>query len=316
MPDQLKIFRLTLVLVFLFSLNQRSLSQTEDSVFTNSDQSVSLPSLVPPDQYIECEPIAGGTEASPTSVTLEEAMQLRVSFHRDRLPADCGVQFISVTISIYNKQMMLIDKIVKHAFTFPHARNGESDQKVLSDLARKIVPFGFVSERKINHVMLLNDTVPGWTLIKIEVAPDEEYTKFAERLRYKMQWWYRVKGPQLEEEFFLGIPKVLYDSRSRDTITYGNASAMLRFYYLDAESGERYPFNLGIGTFGVSTPIDVSKNGGGFAVSLLFDVIQAVRIFYRLNITTKVNAGFEITPFFPLERKSRVLLNARIGYSP
>lgn len=310
------IFHLTVALFLMTFVHQRSVSQTAASLPAVGDTSLHLPSLVPLESYVECIPFSGGTEESPASVTLEEALQLKAAFRRDRLPADCGVQFLSLTISIFNKQHILIDKIVKHAFTFPRSSAGESDEKLLSNLAQRIVPFGYVSESKINHVTLLNDTVPGWSLLKIEITPDEEYTKFAEGQRYALQWWFRVQGSQFEQEFFLGIPKVLVDSRPRDTIRYGNASAMIRFYYLNSESGMRFPVNIGIGTFGVNTPIDVSKDGGGFAISLLFDVIQAARLMYQFDVSSKINAGIEITPFFPLERKSRILLNARIGYSP
>lgn len=295
---------------FVISLS----AQPADSVREDEKGESSLPMLVPPRDYVICGPIEGGTEHSPAPITVDEAMQLKVSFQREILPEKSGVQFLTVIISIFNKEGELLDKIIKHAFTFP--RSGESDLSVLKQYSRQIVPFGFVSEKKINGVGILTDTIPEWSLLRIEVLPDEEYTKFAERFRYKLEWWYRVKGSRFEEEFFLGIPKVLFDSEKQDTINYGNASAMIRFYLLHEETGERFPVNIGIGTFGVSTPIDVSKNGGGIAVSLLFDVVQSVRTLSGVRLSNKFNAGIELTPFFPLQHRSRLLINARIGYSP
>lgn len=280
------------------------------------DPSFPLPVLIPLSTYVVSEPVEGGTEENPTPISASQALQLQVSFRRQNLPMDCGVQFLTITTSVFNKKGILKDKIVKQAFTFPISDSGITDMELLHTFAQRIVPFGFVSEKKIERVMVEYDTVPEWSLIRVDVAPSEEYTKFAERSKYTMTWWYRVTGSQLEYEFFLGIPKVLYDSRKNDPIIYGNASAMLRFYYLHKETGHRFPFNVGIGTFGVSTPIDVSRDGGGFAVSLLFDIVQATRLMYDLNITNNVNAGIELTPFFPIQRTARLLINARIGYSP
>jgi hypothetical protein len=151
--------------------------------------------------------------------------------------------------------------------------------------------------------------------VKIEVIPDEEYTRYAHRLNTKQAWHYRTKGSRIDNAFFLGIPKVLYDTKKKDPVNYGNASIMLRLYLLHAETGERYPVSLGIGTFGVNTPIDVSRTGGGFAVSLLLDVVELIR---RLDVglSRRFNAGLELTQFFPIQRQARLLLNVRVGYSP
>lgn len=275
-----------------------------------------LPVLIPFARYVDCGPIEGGSKKSPVSITIEEALRLTLVINRDSLPKDCGIQFLTVTISIFNKHGVLTDKIVKQAFTFPREAGEDSDRSKLHFYAERIAPFGFVSEQKIERIKILHDSIPEWSLMKVELTPTDEYTKFAERLKYEMEWWYRIKGSVYEGEFFLGIPKVLYDTRADDPIAYGNASAMMRLYLLHSETGERYPVNIGVGTFGVSTPIDVSKTGGGIAVSLLFDIVQAIRLSYDLDIPNKFNAGVEITPFFPLERKSRILVNARIGYSP
>ena len=286
-----------------------------DTVDIQRDQ-VPLPVLVPLTKYVTIGPIPGGNEQNPVSISIEDAMHLQVTFLRDSLPKDDAVQFLTVNITLYTKKGTLYNKIVKRAFTYAKQSDVEADRAVLRRLAERIVPFGYVSERKIERVMVLNDTVPGWTLMEVEVVPDEEYTKFAERLRYGIRSYYRIKGNQIESNFFLGIPKVLYDSDKHDTITYGNASAIFRFNYLNEESGKPYPVNIGIGTFGVNSPIDVNKNGGGFVLSVMLDLIQSVSSIFDLNISPKINAGVEITPFFPIQHRARMLLNARIGFSP
>jgi hypothetical protein len=45
--------------------------------------------------------------------------------------------------------------------------------------------------------------------------------------------YFRVKGPRIEIGFSLGLPKVLFDSRSKDTLNYGSYSAMIRFFFVD-----------------------------------------------------------------------------------
>lgn len=303
-------------IIVLFCL--RAVAQSSDSAATEKpiEPESPLPVLIPPSEYVTCGPVEGGSSNSIVTISTEQSLQLQVTFNRQKLPVNSGVQFLTVTIFLFNKQGILKDKIVKQAFTFPKNEDGESDRSRLHYYAKRIVPFGFVSERKIERVMVLNDTLPEWSVIKVEVTPSEDYTKFAERYRYKLEWWYKVRGSRIEGEFFLGIPKVLYDSRKDDPIAYGNASAMLRLYLLNGETGDRFPVNVGIGTFGVSTPIDVSKNGGGFAVSLMFDVVQALRYMSDIEIPGKVNGGIELTPFFPIERRARILINARIGYAP
>lgn len=89
---------------------------------------------------------------------------------------------------------------------------------------------------------------------------------------------------------------------------------MMRFYFVDAISGHRFPVNLGAGTFGVNSPIDVGVGRGGFAVSIFLDVIELIRQF-GVHFDMKVNAGLDLMPFFPIKRRPRILLNAQVGFS-
>jgi hypothetical protein len=114
--------------------------------------------------------------------------------------------------------------------------------------------------------------------------------------------------------FSLGIPKVLFDTQAKDTIEYGNTSAMIRFYYVNKISGNRFPVNFGIGTFGVSSPIDVSAGRGGFALSIFLDVVELTRII-GIDFIEKITAGLELAPFFPIERRARFLIVAHVAIS-
>jgi hypothetical protein len=72
--------------------------------------------------------------------------------------------------------------------------------------------------------------------------------------------------------------------------------AMLRFYYVNEISGHRFPVNLGIGTFGVNSPLDVRVDGGGFALSIFVDVVEITRAL-DIDLMKKVTAGLEVAPY-------------------
>jgi hypothetical protein len=87
---------------------------------------------------------------------------------------------------------------------------------------------------------------------------------------------------------------------------------MIRFYFVDEFSGYRFPVNLGVGTFGVNSPLDVRVGGGGFAISVFLDVVEMSRIL-SIDLTKKITAGLELAPFFPIKRKARLLIDAQVG---
>jgi hypothetical protein len=89
---------------------------------------------------------------------------------------------------------------------------------------------------------------------------------------------------------------------------------MLRFYYVDAESGNRFPVSFGVGTFGVNSPIDVGVARGGFAASTFLDLVELTTI-RDLGFVKNFNAGLEGTLFFPIGRRGRLLINAQVGFS-
>ena len=156
------------------------------------------------------------------------------------------------------------------------------------------------------------DSLPDWAIIKVNIEPDYTikiggYDRTNTYTRY-----FRVKGPRIEIGFSLGIPKVLFDTQAKDTIAYGNTSAMVRFYYVDGVSGNRFPVNLGIGTFGVNTPLDVRVGSGGLAISAFLDLVEMTRVL-EIGLIKKITAGLEVAPFFPLKKKARFLIDAQVG---
>ncbi len=89
---------------------------------------------------------------------------------------------------------------------------------------------------------------------------------------------------------------------------------MVRFYLVNAETGNRFPVSAGVGIFGVNSPVDVGVGRGGFALSMLLDLAEMIRV-VNLGFTKNVNFGLEMTPFLPIERKGRLLLVAQAGIS-
>ncbi|MBI2427233.1 MAG: hypothetical protein HYV29_00270 [Ignavibacteriales bacterium] len=272
--------------------------------------------LLPLEEYVSISHAGGRTVSDAAPYSSQALHTIKIGFDRSKILPMHGPQFIKVTTSVYKRDGSLYNRTTQYAFTFPLQPSPKDDILLMRTISERIMTYNFTNRRKIDTIDVHLDSLPGWSVVEVNVTPDEEFTKYERRSLTRQTWFFRTTGNRFESSFFLGIPKVLYDSEKNDTITYGNASAMVRFSYLDGETGEPYPFNVGIGTFGVSTPIDVSSKGGGFAISVMFDVVRAFDRMYKWNITNKVNAGIEITPFFPINHRARILVNARIGISP
>jgi hypothetical protein len=175
-------------------------------------------------------------------------------------------------------------------------------------------PYASISPEEFEQVRLPLDSLPSWALVRVNIEPDYTirigmYDRINSLTRY-----FRVRGPVIELGIALGIPKVLYDSQAEDSIDYGNTSAMMRLYYTSGKSGHRFPVSFGAGTFGVNSPLDVGIARGGFALSTFLDLVELTSV-RDLGFIKKVNAGLELTELFPIKRKSRVLINAQIGFS-
>ena len=308
-----KIALMTIVLFLCSSTFYAQRCETEKEL---RDEFV-LRQIVPFTKYVNILPIEGGaSEKSAVALDKAELSRLVIGFQRNNLSFENGPQFIKVTTTFTTRNGEVYDQIVQYAFTFAKEATPDSDDIRMREYAQQILPFGFISRRKIDSMDIHIDSLVDWAVIKINVTPDEDFTKYSRRLATQRTWYYRAKGKRWDTAFYLGIPKVLYDSNNSDTVNYGNASAMLRLFLLDGETGSRYPVNIGVGTFGVSTPLDVSKNGGGFVISLFFDIFQFVATNFDVNLGSHFNGGLEVTPFFPINHNARLLVNARVGISP
>jgi hypothetical protein len=271
--------------------------------------------VVPVTEYVRISPVPGGALTSPLTLDKPDLRRLTVWFNRDSLTADDGVQFVRITVTILEKDGTLRDKITERAFTFARGGGPEADEARMREYSRVIHPLGFASRRKIDSVEIDLEDIPDWGRIDVRVEPDEDFAAYAQHRGNRVAWHYRARGRRVDGAFFLGIPKVLYDTHDRGGLNYGRTSAMYRLFWLEENSGARFPIGLGVGVFGVNTPIDVSSRGGGYAMSALLDVFELARR-SGIRLTSKVNAGIEVVPFFPLEEAPRLLVAIRVGVSP
>jgi hypothetical protein len=196
--------------------------------------------------------------------------------------------------------------------TFRSHGDPDKDRAMFIQYRKAYGPYAAIRTEECEQVQIEVDSLPNWAVIKVTIEPDYTIKIGAVDRSNILTRYFRVKGPSLEAGLTLGVPKVLYDTRASDSIDYGHTSAMVRFYYVSRGSGQRFPINFGFGTFGVNSPIDVSVGRGGFATSVLLDVIELMRRM-DLGLGIKVNAGLEFTPFFPIKRKSRILFDAHVA---
>jgi hypothetical protein len=225
-----------------------------------------------------------------------------------------GPQFVTIRTTVQSREGTTVQTFERRVFTFRSQGDPNRDRAMFIQYRIAYGAYAAIRPEELQQVRVQVDSLPDWAMIKVHVEPDYSIKIGAYDRSNSFTRYFRVKGPTIETGFTLGIPKVLYDTQATDTVTYGNTSAMLRFYYVDEESGHRFPVNFGIGTFGVSSPIDVDVGRGGFAMSIFLDIVEILRVL-DIDFGKKLNGGLELTPFFPLERKSRLLVNAQVSLS-
>jgi hypothetical protein len=289
---------------------RRFVYQTDCVVEVEEYQAVEMVS-----NYVRLGPDAGSKDPL-TAVTLdrEHIRDLQVIFQRDSIRWRMGPQFVTIRTTVQSREGTTVQTFERRVFTFRSQGDPNRDRAMFIQYRIAYGAYAAIRPEELQQVRVQVDSLPDWAMIKVHVEPDYSIKIGAYDRSNSFTRYFRVKGPTIETGFTLGIPKVLYDTQATDTVTYGNTSAMLRFYYVDEESGHRFPVNFGIGTFGVSSPIDVDVGRGGFAMSIFLDIVEILRVL-DIDFGKKLNGGLELTPFFPLERKSRLLVNAQVSLS-
>lgn len=264
-------------------------------------------------KFVHIEPDSGG-DNQRSAVTLDphQIRNLRVVFQRDSIGVGMGPQFVTIRTTVILRDGITAQTFERRVLTFRSDNDPNRDYAMLVQYRRAYGPYAAIRPEEFNQVQINVDTLPDWAIIKINIEPDYTikiggYDRSNSYTRY-----FHVRGPKIEIGLSLGIPKVLFDTQAKDTIQYGNYSAMIRFYYVNEISGHRFPVNLGIGTYGVNSPIDVNAGRGGFALSLFFNVAEMTRM-VGIELSKTITAGLELAPFFPLERKWRFLIAAQVG---
>ena len=264
-------------------------------------------------KFVHIEPDSGGENQS-SAVTLDRTQirNLKVIFQRDSIRLGMGPQFITIRTTVQLRDGITSQTFERRVLTFRSENDPDRDYAMLVQYRRAYGSYAAIRLEEFTQVPIKVDSLPDWATIKINIEPDYSikiggYDRSNSYTRY-----FHVRGPKIEIGLSLGIPKVLFDTQAKDTINYGNYSAMIRFYYVNETSGQRFPVNLGIGTFGVNSPIDVNVGRGGFALSIFLDVAEMTRM-VGIDFIKKISAGVELAPFFPIEKRARFLINAQVG---
>lgn len=265
-------------------------------------------------RYISIEPGAGSDEIK-TAQTLDlwQIRRLHVVFQRDSIRLGMGPQFVTIRTTVLLRDGSTSQVFERRVLTFRSDNDPRRDRAMLAQYRKAYGEFAAIRQEEFSRVKIKVDSLPDWAFVTINVEPDYTIKIGGYNPANSYTRYYHVRGPKMEIGFILGIPKVLYDTKAKDTIEYGNYSAMVRFYYVEESTGHRFPVNLGFGTFGVNSPIDVKVGGGGFALSVLFNVAEMSRM-VGFDLAKKISAGIELTPFFPLQKKARFLLNVQVGF--
>ena len=266
-------------------------------------------------RYISIIPDAGSSSArTATTLNREQIRNLSVRFQRDSIRVHMGPQFVRITTTVMLRDGMAASSYERRVVTFRSHGDVQKDRAMFIQYRAAYGAFANIRPEELEQVLVPVDSLPDWAILGIHVEPDYTIKIGAVDRSNSVTRYFRVRGPTIEIGFALAIPKVIFDTRAKDTVEYGNSSAMVRFYYVDPGSGDRFPLSAGIGMFGVNSPVDVGTGRGGFALSMFLDMAEMVRI-VNIGFTKKINFGLEVDPFWPIGRKVRLLFVAQAGFT-
>jgi len=263
--------------------------------------------------YVHIEPEAGSDDIQ-SALTLDrnQIRDLRVIFQRDSIRLGMGPQFVTIRTTVQLRDGTMAQTFERRVLTFRSDKDPNRDRAMLVQYRTAYGSYAAIRSEEFTQVRIHLDSLPDWAIIKINIEPDYTikiggYDRSNSYTRY-----FRVRGPKIEIGFSLAIPKVLFDTQAKDTLNYGNSSAMIRFYLVNGVSGNRFPVNFGVGTFGVNSPVDVNVGRGGFALSTFLDVAEMTRIL-GIDFIKKITAGLELAWFIPINKRARILIDAQVA---
>ena len=266
-------------------------------------------------RYVSIIPVSGSNDIG-SAVTLDhdEVIHLKVRFERDSIRHEMGPQFLRITTSIMLRDGLAVPSYERRVVTYRSHGNANKDRAMFIQYRTAYGAYANIRSEELEQVLVPIDSLPAWAILGIHIEPDYTIKIGAVDRTNIVTQYFRVRGPTIELGFSLAVPKVLYDTRADDPVEYGNTSAMIRFYFIDAKTGNRFPVSAGIGVFGVHSPVDLGIGRGGFATSMLLDLAEMARI-VKIGFTKKINIGLDINPFFPIKKKARALFVAQAGFS-
>ncbi|HLP14812.1 MAG TPA: hypothetical protein VK470_01060 [Bacteroidota bacterium] len=267
------------------------------------------------DSFARIVPVMGGPEKR-SAVALERGViqNLEVQFDRDSIRQGMGPQFLIIRTTVIPRDGASSHVLERRVVTFRSHGDESKDRLAFLQYKSAYSKFAMLTQEETDHVRLPVDSLPDWALLIVQIEPDYSIKIGPTDRSNVITKYFRVRGPKYEIGFLIGIPKVLYDSHADDPIEYGNTSAMVRLFYVNEFTGNRFPVNAGVGTFGVNSPIDIGAGRGGVAFSVLLDLAELIRVL-NLGFTNKVNIGLELTQLFSIERKRRFLIDTQVSLS-
>lgn len=266
-------------------------------------------------RYIDIVPISGsGNIRKAVTLEREQIRNLRVQFQRDSIRPDMGPQFLRITTSILLREGIAVPSYERRVVTYRNLENPDKDRAMFIQYRTAYGTYANIRPEELTEVLVPVDSLPDWAILGVHIEPDYSIKIGAVDRSNRMSQYFRVRGPTVEIGFSLAVPKVIYDTRADDPIEYGNTSAMIRLYFIDSRTGNRFPISAGFGMFGVNSPVDVGIGRGGFAWSMFLDLAEMVRI-TNIGFTKQINIGLELAPFIPIQRKIRLLVVAQAGFS-
>ena len=173
----------------------------------------------------------------------------------------------------------------------------------------------------MSTIPLKLDEIPYWSIIKVEITPDEEYHNIGYDELKEFKRFYCVKGPWANVTPSFGIPKVLvpYEFHSgivkNDSLDYGSASVMLKLFFLN-DFGKRFPISIGLGIYGLSASTNKFQGGGGVPILGSVDLLELFR-YLNVQITDIAQISCDCALFIPFNYPyTRILFSLSASITP
>ena len=200
------------------------------------------------DRYVHIEPNEGGSSLT-SAVTLDrnQIRNLSVIFRRDSIRLGSGPQFVTINTTVILRDGITSQTYTRRVLTFRSDKDPDRDHAMLMQYRRAYGPYAAIKPEEFSQVKIAIDSLPDWAIIKINIEPDYAIKIGGYDSSNIYTRYFHVVGPRIEIGFSVGIPKVLFDTRANDPVSYGNYNAMVRFYYVNEITGDRFPVNFGRG---------------------------------------------------------------------